>query len=387
MKESAVTASATALPRVAFVVDYYFPATRGGGAPHAVRAALLGPGLDCAVLTTDTDQDTPGPHPTAARLKHDQGAIVRYLPPHRRRPWRLWQEVRDLGADVVVLTTPFSPRAISLLIGRLLDGRPMAPAIVIWSQGELLDYCLRQKWLKKRSFVGVARLFGLFQGVTWFVVHRDETAGAARWFGVAAEHYRCGLPPLPASAPRGPKVLGTLRLVFAGRLVWRKGVHLVLQALADIKGTVSFTIIGPEEDRRLAAECRRLAADLPANVTVKFTGSSPHSAILSGFQNHDASVLPTESESFGYSVFESLACGCVPVISRMTPFRLDDGSGIHVELTAGSIRQALQRLVDMEGNEFAVLSAASRRRAERMAADDHQASKLATRLSSLARGA
>ncbi len=368
------------------VVDYYFPSAGGGGVPHGVRAVMSDPGVDGVIVTTDHDFGDRTPHPLEIRLADDGGTPIDYVP---SATWRWWTRVLRYEPDAVVLTSPFSRRTIRILIGRALARlRPAprrAPVVVIWSQGEMGAQALSEKPLRKRTFLVGGRLLGLFRGVSWFVASPTEIAGVERFAGSTPDYFPYGLPDVPPVVSREPKRPGCLDLVYVGRLVERKGVHLVLEALARVEGAVRFTIVGPEADEEYVARCRALAAALPAPIEVVFAGPVDGRRAAEVFAGHDASVLLTQYESFGYAIYESLARGCVAVVSHATPFDFggDDG-GLNVDRTVEAARRAVQRLVDEDGESFRRRSSAARSFAVRMREADDHASTLVARLAELA---
>ena len=371
---------------MAAVVDYYFPSSGGGGVPHAIRSVMAEPGVDGVIVTTEHDFGVRTPHPVETRLSDDGGTPVDYVPAGTRRWWR--RVVRH-EPDVILLTTPFSRRTIGVLAGRVLSrlgrARGPQPAIVIWSQGEMGARALAEKARRKRAFLTAGSVLGLFRGVSWLVVSPTEVAGVERLLGVTPECFPCGLPDIPPPATRDPKRAGHLDLVFVGRIVERKGLHLVLAALAQVEGAVRFTIVGPEIDGAYAARCRALAGRLPGSMEVDFVGAVDERRAAEAFTTHHASVLVTEYESFGYAIFESIANGCVAVVSNATPFDFDgDDGGVNVELTVDAVATALRQLVELDDESFRRRGAAARAFAVRMRESDRHASTLVARLAELA---
>lgn len=370
------------------VVDYYFPSVRGGGVPLAVRALIAERTVSGVIVTTDHDFGVAEPHVAAARLVDDAGAIVDYVTSKRVN---LWSLVLGHHPEVVVLTSPFSRRTIRLLIGRrlaLLRRRTtaLAPRVVMWSQGEMGARALAEKPRRKRLFLRVARRTGLLAGLSWFVVDALEMGAVETLTGLTAEHHPVGLSAIGAPQTRPDKNVGRLDLVYVGRVVERKGVHLILDALRTIEGRVRFTIIGPLEDRAYVERCNRLIDDLPPNIDARFVGAMDAQQTALAFVEHHASILATEYESFGYAIYESLAHGCVAVVSRATPFVFDGDEigGLHVDLTAASVRAVLQQLVDEDDETLDARSGAARAFAMSMHSGDHHASVLAARLVELA---
>jgi D-inositol-3-phosphate glycosyltransferase len=145
--------------------------------------------------------------------------------------------------------------------------------------------------------------------------------------GVAVDEFR----------PDGAVSTGTFRAITFGRLLPRKGVGTIIEALAHVPGVELVVVGGPErasfdrdaEARRLIALTRRLdVAD-----RVVFLGQVPHEAMPRLIRSADVAVSVPWYEPFGIAPLEAMACG-VPVIASAVGGHLDtvlDGvTGLHV---------------------------------------------------------
>ncbi|MER3439254.1 MAG: hypothetical protein C4346_17615 [Chloroflexota bacterium] len=104
-----------------------------------------------------------------------------------------------------------------------------------------------------------------------------------------------------------------LRLLFVGRLIDLKGVHLALQALAQLPPDVSaatLTVVGDGPER---ARLEVLAHRLGIAHRVRFAGQLPRDRVLACYQDHDVLLFPTLRDSGGFVVMEAMASG-LPVI-------------------------------------------------------------------------
>jgi glycosyltransferase involved in cell wall biosynthesis len=103
-----------------------------------------------------------------------------------------------------------------------------------------------------------------------------------------------------------------LKLLYAGRLLRWKGVHLAVRAIALVCGqaAVRLTIVGKgEEELRLKEEVRRLGLEQ----YVEFVPWIPKSEVLALHETHDAFLFPSLHDSGGTVVMEAIAHG-KPVI-------------------------------------------------------------------------
>ena len=114
----------------------------------------------------------------------------------------------------------------------------------------------------------------------------------------------------PARPQRPP---GPPRLLFAGRLLYWKGAHIAIQALAELNRVspdAQLTIVGKgtEEGRlRAAAVAHGVAGN------VRFVPWLPQEKLFEQYQNHDLFVYPSLHDSSGNTVLESLSFG-LPVV-------------------------------------------------------------------------
>jgi glycogen synthase len=106
-------------------------------------------------------------------------------------------------------------------------------------------------------------------------------------------------------------------LVFAGRLVEHKGVGVLLDALALLRGAgrhPSLTVVGDGPD---APALRARAERLGLGAQVSFAGEQAPAAVARELNRHRVLVVPSLwPEPFGIVALEGIACGCVAVGSE-----------------------------------------------------------------------
>lgn len=103
------------------------------------------------------------------------------------------------------------------------------------------------------------------------------------------------------------------RLLFAGRLLYWKGVHIAIEALARVGATledVSFTIVGEGPDRARLEQAVR-ARGLEGKV--EFVGRLPQPALFEAYTEHDLFVFPSLHDAGGFVALEAMSRG-LPVV-------------------------------------------------------------------------
>jgi glycosyltransferase involved in cell wall biosynthesis len=134
----------------------------------------------------------------------------------------------------------------------------------------------------------------------------------------------------------------THRVLSVGRLVPRKGVDLVIEALPALRDAgfdVELLIVGGGGDAAALAddaEAHRLlgvATELGVQDRVSFRGQVPRDAMPALFRSADAVVCAPWYEPFGIVPLEAMACG-VPVVAAAVGGLRDtvvhQGTGLHV---------------------------------------------------------
>jgi glycosyltransferase involved in cell wall biosynthesis len=137
---------------------------------------------------------------------------------------------------------------------------------------------------------------------------------------------------------------------FVGRLLARKGLFVLLEALAGLDGAWELRVVGTGE---ACAEAEALAGRLGIAQRVVFLGQQPSTAMPAIMRQFDVLVGPSLTtprwkEQFGRMLVEAMACG-VPVIgsdSGEIPNVIGDAGLVVPEGDGVALRTAIARLRD-----------------------------------------
>lgn len=158
--------------------------------------------------------------------------------------------------------------------------------------------------------------------------------------GVNADRFYPREETYPAVNPEKKTVL------YVGRLGARKGLDLVLRALAQLDNPeIEFLIAGTG---RHEEHLRSLAAELGVEGRIRFLGYVPDEDLPQLYSSSDVFVLPSRYEGFGLVVLEAAACG-TPVIGANaggipTAIELCDCGSV-VERTPEALSKAVRRVI------------------------------------------
>lgn len=115
---------------------------------------------------------------------------------------------------------------------------------------------------------------------------------------------------------RDKKEGGTLQMLYVGRIVELKRIHLALEVINKLVNDgfthVSLKIVGPVFSKQYQEKLEAYVVANKLSSYVIFEGVKNHEALVTYYNESDLLLLPSESESFGMVVVESMACG-VPV--------------------------------------------------------------------------
>jgi glycosyltransferase involved in cell wall biosynthesis len=262
---------------------------------------------------------------------------------------RLVREATGLRPKYVYLNSLFNPvfSILPLLLHRL--GAWRGSRLVVAPRGELDEGALALKAVKKRIYLLAARLFRLYDQVTWHASSELEARNIRRApvaLGPVLIKENETLLPRVAAIPDDVKREG-LRLVTVGRISPKKQVHLLLEALRGVSGNFVLDVVGESDDaaymRRLLSLSRSLGGK------IRWRGSQDREHVLDFFRKADYACFPTAGENFGHVIAESLANACPVVVMDVTPWTclVRSGGGLVVpDDTVEAWRTTLQGLVD-----------------------------------------
>ena len=158
-------------------------------------------------------------------------------------------------------------------------------------------------------------LWVAYARATLILVSTEQTRLALPWIyrKRAVVYPNLGVDALPDARPNARIAGEPLHVLFAGRLLGWKGIHLAIRALAEAKMngvSVELTILGrgPYEN-----VLRRLAASLGIEHSIHWLGHRPQSELFALYRSMHAFIFPSLHDSGGTVVLEAQANG-LPVI-------------------------------------------------------------------------
>ncbi len=365
--ERALTSARAGLT-VAVVAPYYPPAI-GGVEQYAEKIAEKvrdTPGLRCVVVTVRTDRNQAG-------VTYRNGIKVIRLPAWLKLSntpvnplW--WFTLRTvLKRERVDVLNVHSPVPFLADVATFAAGK--RPVVLTYHAGSMVKGAGAGRWLDAL--------------LRWYEAHvlPRTFARAARVVAVSSTSLAHGVPGFVTVSPGvdlarfRPKAKDQTRsstILYVGRMdsasSW-KGVEVLITSFIETRRAVPrarLKLVGSGDS---IPGLRALAESLGLEESIEFTGPLAGEQLVSAYQHACALVLPslTESESFGMTLVEAMACGRPVVGSRVggIPYVIEDGvNGLLVPPgDPAALSRACQRLL-LDSDLNARLGSSGRRAAQ-----------------------
>ncbi|MEO6259376.1 MAG: glycosyltransferase [Thermoanaerobaculia bacterium] len=306
--------------RILHVVPTYLPATRYGGPIHAVHGlcrSLAQRGHEVDVVTTNIDGSGRSPVPLGKAVNLD-GVQVHYFEPaplpFARRLFfsssmRGWLRGHAREYDIAHLHSVFLAPTWAAARAASRADLPY----VISPRGMLVPELIdRKSRLLKRAWIAAVEQQTFAHAAAVHFTARQEWDDAVRTkiFLPAPFVVPNGtdLPPLDLLSRRTSKIL------FLGRINWKKGIDLLIDAMALLP-EVRLIVAGNDEESLLVT-LREQAQRNGTLERIEFAGPVSGAAKQTLLQTAAALILPSHSENFGNVVLEAMAASTPVIVSR-----------------------------------------------------------------------
>lgn len=312
------------MKKVLVVIDNFLPGHRYGGPVTSVHALCtnLSNCFFFSVLTSNHDFGSREKYPLKndCWLPFESGQYsIMYVDDKKLTSFRFLRSIAS-EFDKILLCGAYSRSTLAMLLA-LKKANDRKGKVIVAPMGVFLDGAMAIKAMKKKIFIWLARLLGLYRNVLWSCTDEAEVEAVKKLFG---GHERCLIAQdmvLPVFADKPSKAGSVLRCVFISRICVKKNLKCAIEALVRCANeTIILDIFGPIEDRDYYAECMNLVGPRLKG-RIHYAGDVQHSDIVATFSRYDVFLFPTMSENFGHVIFESLCGGCIPLISNETPWK------------------------------------------------------------------
>lgn len=347
------------MKKVLILTGRYLPGYKDGGPVRSILnlTEWMGDDYDIRIMCLDRDHGDEKPYEGIVINAWNRvgKASVYYTEKHTET--RIEELAKDV--DLVYCCGPYSDYAIAAM--KLKKNNRFPAPLVVASMGSFSPDAFAIKGFKKSAFVKVMKNLGYFKKVTWSVTSEREEQELKDILGgnqkciIASDLARKG-----SFQHINVKRDDILKVIFLSRISRKKNLIVVPDILEKISGNgnVRIDVYGIAEDKEYLEECLAKFRQLPDSIKWEYKGEINSEGVPGIFAEYDVFLFPTLGENYGHVIAESLAAGCVPVISDRTPWMdLDEhGCGHVCQLeNLESFSRALSELATTNGESFAKL--------------------------------
>jgi glycosyltransferase involved in cell wall biosynthesis len=345
----------------------YTPGYKAGGPLRTIVNLVdhLSDDLEFWIITNDRDLSDTKPYKNikANQWQPVDRAKVYYVSPERCTVKNIAAIIKSTPHDVLYLNSFFDFNfAIKPLIARKLGLLPDKP-IVLAPRGQFSEGALGLKSHKKRLFIRLTKMFGLYKNLTWQASSEHEVHDICRVMNDVAKsiHVAVNLPTKidshaknPASSE--PDSNNILKVIFLSRISPKKNLDYALRVMTHVNTPLVFDIYGPTEDKKYWNECEKLIEQLPEYINVNYHGSIQPEQVSSMFSNYNLFFFPTRGENYGHVIAESISVGTPVLISDQTPWRSLAADKLGWDLPLDDLKIFAEKIESVAGMERSSLT-------------------------------
>lgn len=306
--------------RYAIIAPYYPPSSRAGGPPRVISgmATAVSSMCDVVVVTSALDVGAEEPYSQAdIDSVAAPGIRLHYCGPRGPRLSLLITVCRR--ADIIHLHSLWSPK-YALMSALVAFAVPRKRRWLVSPHGELAPSALARRRVIKSILLPLWSTCVRLRNIEFIATSENEMRDIQHTFKDAPIHIITPAPPpvrdvgmlAPDNCANRPA-----RVAFIARIHPVKGLLPLLRATSLSTGQFIMDIYGPIEDAPYWEECLRF---IERDERIRYRGELSAEESGARFQHYDYSALLTAGENFCYSIAESLAAGCSPIVTMATPW-------------------------------------------------------------------
>jgi glycosyltransferase involved in cell wall biosynthesis len=316
--------------KILIIIDWFLPGTKSGGPvrSYANMIAHLGIYHDFYIVTRDTDYCSDEVYPDI------QSNTWNKLNEHTSVYYFSNDRLNNVNFQKLLDKTPFDIAYINGIYSWYFSILPLwllrkQNNVIIAARGMLNPQAFSVKKTRKKVFLGLAKLMGLYNKVKFHATNEEEANHVKLILGT--QHHVHIAPNLPRAAfANNSKKIKSKPTTFVNvaRISTEKGTLKMIEALHGIKSEMVLHMYGPIYDAAYWELCQKSIKKLPAHIKASYKGILPSEDVPTILQQYDFFVLLSEGENFGHAILEALMAGCPVIISDQTPWKQLETKGV-----------------------------------------------------------
>jgi len=317
------------LKKILVFIDWYLPGYKAGGPIKSCVSLVerLKNSYHFRIVTSDTDLNELIPYSGVTADKWtltSKGTAVFYGSKNFLNKSNIGKLITAEKPDVIYLNSMFS-MYFTLIPLLVIRQKKINCKVVVAPRGMLSQGALALKPAKKKIFLVLSKILGLFRNVTFHASTQIEMDEIKSVFGKDAKvlHAINLTPDVPVLKIKREKIANKLKLVYVGRISEVKNLLQCLKVLQKTSSefNIQFDIYGPHDDAVYLEKCNHEITNLPAHVKAVLKGPADNAGITSMLTKYHFLFLLSMNENYGHAIVESLTAGCPVIIGNRTPWQ------------------------------------------------------------------
>ncbi len=347
---------------ILIIMGRYLPGYKDGGPVRSIKnlTDFLGKEYNFKILTCDRDHGDTEAYPNIKVNGWNRvgNADVYYVTPKGFSQKLIVNLAEQM--DLVYVCGCFNDYAINTLIANRL-GKIKVP-VVIAAMGLFSPKEFQLKYPKKKTFISVFNLLGMFKNIYWSATSemeiseiKQQVKATDKQFFIAEDLPR----KVNEANVKKQKKTGSLKVVWISRIAPKKNLKYAIEILREAKSNIEFTIYGPAHTEEYWETCKKELRKLPSNVKWEWKGNIDSENVVKALKHYHVFLFPTLGENFGHVIQEALSAGCPCIISDQTPWQDFELQGVGYVFSLNddkSFGAALEKYAAMGQEEFQSVS-------------------------------
>ncbi len=311
--------------KILITIDWFLPGTLSGGPvrSYANLIEYLKEDFEFYIITRNTDYGSTEAYKGITPNKwvsFNESTKIYYISEPRLNKSHLKTIISHLEFDIAFINGIYSWYFSILPIFILKkEHKP----IIVSARGMLNSQAFSVKRKKKKIFLAIARLLGIYKGVKFHATNLDEAKCIKAEIGLKASVQVAPNLPRKLSNQQTDKKnkSNPTRFVNIARIAVEKGTLTLLSALKDIKEPMELDLYGPIYDSVYWDNCKTVISELPNYIKVTYKGVLESEEVPLTLTEYDFFALLSEGENFGHAILEAFSAGLPVLISNKTPWK------------------------------------------------------------------
>lgn len=323
--------------KILIINGYYFPSKNYGGPSTSVfnLVSALKDDFDFYIVAKNHDY---GNKEVFSNIKEgwnelNEGGHILYLSDEEYNYVTFYNLVKQLKIDLIYVSGFYFRH----LKNPLWLYRKTQKPVVIAPKGELNGNALKIQAFKKKIYIFLARLLGIYSKLYFHSTCEEEFWGLRKKIGISEDRI-LQIENIPVGinhVVRSFESKAPLKIMSVGRVCEIKNNLEMIRCIVNANIPCIYDIYGNIEDKEYYQNCMKAVAEnKSSNIKINFKGGIDHQEILNLYKDYEIFFSLTKSENYGQAIAEALANGCRVILSKgTTPWDDIDGyAGIVVPL-------------------------------------------------------